>query len=126
MCVTVNLWSSVGDALQDPVDGGRIERQVLGHVHPLNQKLLLDTVPADLLEGAEQVEEVAVQAFFPVRGHLHAHLQRESSVTCKHLLVFFFGIWDNGKLFLYLKIVFYNIAKHKHRRQRQRYVTVES
>lgn len=112
MCVTVNLWSSVGDALQDPVDGGWIEHQVLGHLHSLNHQLLLDTVPADLLEGAEQVEEVAVQAFFSVGGHLHAHLQRESSVTCDQLLVFFIYliIWDNGWNFLQVHKTFKNVT----------------
>ncbi len=59
-CVTACLWSSVGDALQDPVDGGWVKRQVLGRLHPLQGQLVLDAFATDLPEGAEQVEEVAV------------------------------------------------------------------
>ena len=69
------LWSSVGDALQDPVDGGRVQRQVLGRLHPLEEQLTLDARLADLPEGAEQVEEVVVQAVFEVGGDLHANLE---------------------------------------------------
>jgi len=76
VCVSLKyLRSSVGDALQDPVDGRRVESQVLGHLHPLFEQLLLDAVSADLPEGGEQVEEVSVQAVFQVGGHLYAHLE---------------------------------------------------
>lgn len=69
-----DLWSPVGDALQDPVDGGRVQGQVLGHLHPLDHQLVLDALAADLPEGGEQVEEVPVQAVLQVRRHLHAQL----------------------------------------------------
>lgn len=83
--MTACLWSSVGDALQDPVDGGRIQRQVLGHFHPLLDQLVLDALTADLPEGAQQVEEVAIQAVFQLGGDLHAHLEREGEMGLYHL-----------------------------------------
>lgn len=64
VCVSTDLWSSVGDALQDPVDGRRIECQILRRLHFLLDQLVLDTLAADLSKGAKQVEKVAVQAVF--------------------------------------------------------------
>ena len=74
---TAYLWSSVGDALQDPVDGGGVEGQILGDLHPLQHQLVLDALAADLPEGAQQVEEVPVQAVLQLGGHLHAHLHTD-------------------------------------------------
>lgn len=81
MDVSANLWSPVGDALQDPADGRRVERQVLRRLHPLQHQLVPDALPADLAESPEQVEEVAVEAVLQLGGHLHSHLEEERNMA---------------------------------------------
>lgn len=75
--VVMYLWCSVGDTLQDPVDGGGVEGQVDGDLHPLQDQLVLDTVAVDLTERPQQVKEVLVQAVLQVRSHLHPNLAGE-------------------------------------------------
>lgn len=120
MCVCAHLWGSVGDALQDPVDGGRVQRQVFGRLHLLLNYLVLDALAADLPKGAEQVEEVAVQAVFQVRGHFDAHLAGGESIiifgTCIFALRGKVQPKKNVKMFSHRcpKTVYNNILSYKY------------
>lgn len=76
MCVCFYIRCSVGHTLQDPVDGRRIQREVDGNLHPLDNQLILNAVAVNLSEGRQEVEEVLVQAVLQVWCYLHAHLRQ--------------------------------------------------
>lgn len=81
----VYLWCSVRHTLQDPVYGGRIERQIDGNLHPLQRQLILNTVAVNLTEGGQQVEEVLIQTVLQVRSNLHPHLTEEHHASIRRL-----------------------------------------
>ena len=42
------LWSVVGDTLEDPAHGRRVQREIGQQLHTLGHQLVLDSVPMNL------------------------------------------------------------------------------